>query len=121
MNEQKATQIKREVARIIMKTGEDIDLKHACRLARRYWRNTPTTRRSKETLEFVSLAAVARAYELGLKGGTWSPWQRIRKMFVPRSKYDPATEEKRHKEERVRLSSCLEEFDMTDLQTKETI
>ena len=99
MNKQKAMELKNAVARAIKRTGKDIDLKHSCRLARRMWTDVPTTRRTDVKLQFVAMAAVAKAYEVGMIGGTWTPWQRIRKVFVPRSKYAPATEDKKHKEQ----------------------
>ena len=92
MNESKATEIKRAVARVIMKTGKDIDLKHACRLAKRMWTNVSASKRSDAKLQFIAIAAVGRAYEVGMIGGTWTPWQSIRKVFVPRSKYSPTKE-----------------------------
>jgi hypothetical protein len=96
MNKKKSDRLKVECARLILRINKDINLKHAHRAAKKLWTRIPPTKRTPRMLNSVCRAAVCRAYEVGRVGGTWTPWQSIRKVFRHRGKYDPITEDKKH-------------------------
>ena len=91
MNKQTSRKLEAMCAMVISSTGKDIDLTHAHRTAKKKWNKTPGHLRTSEVMEVIAVYAVGKAYEIGLVGGTWSPWQPIRHMYQSRSKYGQST------------------------------
>jgi len=80
-------ELKKVVARWILKLDPEVDFVHATRVAKKLWNHVPRNLRGPEAMNAVALAAVERALAVGKVGGTWTPWQKVRYIYRSRSKY----------------------------------